>query len=67
MLLRIYDMGVHTWVLGVAMDGDRELDATVVDVALTSTTANAGERDDLTTQDRLLVRSGRQPNQEAKR
>jgi uncharacterized protein (TIGR03086 family) len=67
LLMRIYDIGVHTWDLAVAIDGDRELDATVVDVALTSTTANAGERDDLTTQDRLLVRSGRQPNQEAKR
>ena len=64
--MRIYDISVRTWDLAVAIGGDRELDATVVDVALARTTPTTDEPDDLTAQDRLLLRSGRQPNEEAK-
>lgn len=60
LVMRIYDIGVHTWDLGVSIGSDPRLDDAVVDVALTATSPVANETDSWSAQDRLLARSGRQ-------
>jgi uncharacterized protein (TIGR03086 family) len=64
LVMRIWDIGVHTWDLAVALGVPAEIDATVVDVGLRATDAVAGEHDGMRAQDRLLLRSGRQPTDE---
>jgi uncharacterized protein (TIGR03086 family) len=67
LVIRILDVGVHRWDLARAIDGDETIDADVVAVALTATTPADDEGDDTPAQDRLLLRSGRQPRKEKPR
>jgi uncharacterized protein (TIGR03086 family) len=64
LIMRTYDIGVHTWDLAVAIGDDRRIDDAVVKVALTATVPGADESDRWSAQDRLLVRSGRRPRKE---
>jgi uncharacterized protein (TIGR03086 family) len=64
LMMRILDVGVHSWDLARAIDGDETIDADVVAVALTATTPGDGEGADTPAQDRLLLRLGRQPMKE---
>lgn len=67
LVMRTYDIGVHTWDLAVAIGGDRQIDDAVVEVALTATVPAAAETESGSAQERLLVRSGRRPNKEEHR
>jgi len=62
LVMRTYDIGVHTWDLAVAIGADRRIEDAVVEVALTATVPAADESDDSSEQDRLLVRAGRRPD-----
>lgn len=64
LVMRTYDIGVHTWDLAVAIGADRHIDDAVVTVGLIATMPAADESDDWSAQDRLLVRSGRRPDKE---
>jgi uncharacterized protein (TIGR03086 family) len=59
LVMRTYDIGVHTWDLAVAISADRRIEDAVVAVALTATVPAANESHDLSEQDRLLHRAGR--------
>jgi hypothetical protein len=67
LLMRILDVGVHTWDLARAIGSDEHIDGAVVAVALTATTAAGPEGDGTSAQDRLLLRTGRHPTEEAGR
>jgi uncharacterized protein (TIGR03086 family) len=64
LVMRIFDVGVHSWDLARAIGSDERIDDAVVAVALTATTAGDHEDDDFPAQDRLLLRSGRHPTEE---
>jgi uncharacterized protein (TIGR03086 family) len=64
LVMRILDVGVHSWDLARASGSDERIDPAVVTVALTATTASDHEDDDTSAQDRLLLRMGRQPTEE---
>jgi hypothetical protein len=59
--MRILDVGVHSWDLARAIGTTETIDAEVVAVALSATTAGDDEDDHASAQDRLLLRSGRHP------
>ena len=68
LVMRILDVGVHSWDLARAIDGDDAIDVDVVAVALTATTPGEDDGDDTrTAQDRLLLRLRRQPTKEEPR
>jgi len=62
LVMRIYDIGVHTWDLAVAIVADRRIDDEVVAVALTATVPASGESDSSSPQDRAGPRSARCSN-----
>ena len=63
-VMRILDVGVHSWDLARAIGSDERIDDAVVAMALTATTAGDHEDDETSAQDRLLLRSGRHPTEE---
>ncbi len=72
LVMRVYDIGVHTWDLARAVGADERIDDDVVEIALTMVTAAVpapptgdAEAPNSSAQDKLLVRSGRQPDKEA--
>lgn len=67
LVMRIYDIGVHTWDLARSIDADERIDADVVAIALTMPSPSPAANDqarDRSAQHELLVRSGRQPDRE---
>lgn len=63
LVMRILDLGVHSWDLATAIGVDATIDADVVAIALTATTPSDDEGRDTSPQDRLLLRLGRRPTE----
>jgi len=68
LVMRIFDIGVHTWDLAVAIGADACIDPAVIAVGLSMSSPNEESEDaDVSAQERLLLRSGRHPRKEANR